>query len=195
MTTPRSAQCLLALTALATTAVAATSRPATTRPTKVFASDEYGFKLKVPADWILPERPDEGQVFTVWMPLHQPTTGPATDQKLQVGGVGLRVEQGPAGVPDRAIVRDLTGTIADHLFNQADKGIRHVTIKPAKVGFLPAREVAFTVDHPGGPLSVLYVVAVRKGTEYVFNTAAPSEQMDKLLPEIRAMLASFDLKE
>ena len=170
----------------------AAAAPAT-RPTKVFNSDEYGFKLKVPADWIVPERPDEGQVFTVWMPLHRPTTEPA--DKLQVGGVGLRVEQGPPGLPDKQVLRDLTGTMADQLFHEADKGIHHVTLRPADLGGIPARQVGFVVDHPGGPVAVLYVVGVHKGTEYVFNTAAPADQMDRLLPDVRAMLGSFDLRD
>ncbi len=171
--------------------------PATTRPTKVFNSAEHGFKLQVPADWIVPERPDEGQVFTVWMPLHRPTTGPTTSpvDRLQVGGVGLRIEQGPPGMSDGQIVHDLSGTMADQLFHEADKGIRHVTIRPAVVGTMPARQIGFVVDHPGGPVAVLYIVGVHKGTEYVFNTAAPADQFDELLPDVKAMLASFDLRD
>jgi hypothetical protein len=168
-----------------------------TRPTKTFNSDECGFQLKVPLEWIVPDRPDEGQVFTVWMPLHRSTSRPSAGpvDKLQVGGVGLRVEQGPPGMSDFQILRDLSGTMADQLFHEADKGIHHVTVRPAVIGTIPARQVGFVVDHPGGPVAVLYVVGVHKGTEYVFNTAAPADQFDALLPDVKAMLASFDLRE
>jgi hypothetical protein len=181
------------LTLLATTA----ATPAT-RPTTPFTSDEYGFRLEVPADWIVPEHPDDGQVFTVWMPLRSPAAGgPATRAAgpFRVGGVGLRIEQGPPGQPDRQVVRDLTDSMAADLFADEKLAAKHVALRPATVGDLPARQVRFVVDQAGRPVAVLYVVAVRKGVEYVFNTAAPADQFDALLPDLLAMLASFDVRE
>ena len=185
---------LLVTPALLATVAAA---PAT-RPTRPFNSDEYGFRLKVPADWIVPEHPDDGQVFTVWMPLPKPATdGPATRPAgpFRVGGVGVRIEQGPPGQPDRQVLRDLTDAMAADLFADDKLAAKHVAMRPATVGDLPARQVRFAVDQAGRPVVVLYVVAVRKGVEYVFNAAAPADQFDALLPDVLAMLASFDVRE
>ena len=170
----------------------------TTRPTTTFDSREYGFKLKVPAGWIVPDRPDEGQVFTAWLPLRAgPATGPATRPTgvLRVGGAGLRVEQGRAGVPDGQLVRDLTGLMAANLFADDRLGAKHVALRAAKVADLPARQVRFVVDQGHGPVTVVYVVAAHNGVEYVFNAAAPSDQFDALWPDLAALFASFDLRE
>ena len=182
--------CLLALAAAPATGPA-------TRPTVVFNSDEYGFKLHVPAGWIVPARPDAGQVFTVWMPL---AAGAATRPtgavgSVRVGGAGLRVEQGRAGVADGQLLRDLTGLMAANLFADEKLGAKHVALRPARVAGFPARQVRFVVDQGQGPVTVAYVVAVHKGVEYVFNAAAPSEQFDRLWPDLAAMFDSFDLRE
>jgi hypothetical protein len=173
-----------------------TTRPATA-PTATFDNDECGFKLKYPAGWIVPEHPDDGQVFTVWMPLRPGTATRPTGAlagHLSVGGVGLRVEQATRGVPDRQAVRELTDLIAANLFADEKLGAKHVALRPATVGDLPARQVRFIVQQPAGPVTVAYVIAVRNGTEYVFNAAAPSDQFDALWPSVEAMLASFDLR-
>jgi len=191
MRTPR---CSVALVLLAMSAGPAT------RPTKPFVSDDYGFRLSVPADWIVPGRPDDGQVFTAWMPLRAAARGgPATRPgagPFRVGGVGLRVERGPRGQPDKQVLRDLTDSMAASLFADEKLAAKHVALRPATVGDLPAaRQVRFTVDQDGRSVAVMYVVAVRNGVEYVFNIAAPADQLDGLLPDVTAMLASFDVRE
>ena len=177
------------------TAAGPATKPAT-RPTAAFVSD-YGFRLKYPADWIVPAHPDEGQMFTVYLPLDRPATRPVAGKLkgVQVGGLGLRIEQGPSGVPDKNIVRDLSGTMAANLFADLDLAAKHVAVRPATVGDLPARQVRFEVAPNGGPaVTVVYVIAVRKGTEYVFNAAVPSAKFDALWPDMAAVLASFDVR-
>ena len=174
-------------------------------PTTTFTGDS-GFTLKYPADWIAPPHPDEGQAFTVWMPLSPAAaaTRPAgavnvgkVDQLkgLKVGGLGLRVEQ-VDGASDQQVVHDLSGSMAANLFADLDLAATHVAIKPAVVGDLPARAVRFVIHPGGGPaVTVAYVVACHKGTEYVFNVAAPTAAFDRLWPQVEAVLKSFEVKE
>ena len=183
-------------------AAAPTTGPAK-RPTTTFAGDDGGFSLKVPVDWIVPPRPDEGQRFTVWLPLSGAATRPADAIRgvkgVKVGGMGLRVggAEGDAdGKTDRQILRDLTGLMAANLFADLDLGAKHVAIKPAAVGELPSRQVRFVVRPGGGAeVTVVYVVAVRKGTEYVFNAAIPTDRFDALWPDVERVLASFQVRE
>src|SRR5947208_2974758 len=150
----------------ADTAAPATSQVATTE----FVSPEFRFRLRHPAAWIRPEHPVNDQVFSV----RTPDIGP-TDARF--GVVGLKIDNGPEGQSDAATLVELSDSIAGYVFKN---GGQHVTVKGDKIGVanLPARRIRFVSDQPSGKIATMYVVAVRKRTEYVFNVAAPVELFD-----------------
>ena len=164
-----------------------TTAPATSPDTKEFTSPELRFRLRYPADWIAPEHPVNDQVFSVRTPALS-----ATDHRF--GVVGLRLDNGPEGQPDRATLLEISGSIAGYVFKNGGK---KVTIKDDKIGVanLPARRIRFLTDQPDGQVVTMYVVAVHKRTEYVFNIAAPAEMFDRILPDVNELLKSFDLIE
>ena len=177
----------------AMTLLAALAAAPATRPTQTFTSDEYAFQLKVPADWVVPEHPDPGQAFTARTP-PLPSTRPAPPGRpvLTLAAVGLKVDAGPEGASDPQILRDDAGALAGLVF---EHGGEHVTIRPGTMGGMPARRVRYTVDRPDGRAEVLTVMTVHKRLAYVLTVAAPAGQLNGLMPDVEAMLASFDLRD
>ena len=161
-----------------------------TRPTQSFDSSEYGFRLRVPVAWVVPERPDEGQAFTAHTP-PLATTRPA-DRAGAVGVVSLKVGDGPEGATDPQILREGSDLLAATVF---EHGGLHVTIRPGSLGTVAARRVRYTVDRPDGRVDVLTVIAVRKRVTYALTVAAPAGRLNELMPDVEPMLASFDLRE
>jgi hypothetical protein len=165
-----------------------TTAPATTQTaTAEFVSPEFRFRLRYPAEWTRPEHPVNDQVFSVRTPDIRPA-----DHRF--GVVGLKIDNGPEGQSDAATLMELSGSIAGYVFKM---GGQHVTIKPDKIGVanLPARRIRFVSDQPSGKIATMYVIAVRKRTEYVFNIAAPVEMFDEMLPRVNELLKSFELIE
>jgi hypothetical protein len=148
-----------------------------------FASDEFHFRLKYPADWLVPQKPIGGAVFSA----RTPALGP---KDARFGVVGLRIDQGPQNRSDHDTLMELSAAMAGYVFNHGGK---KVTIRPDQLGGLPARRVRFISDEPSGPIATMYVVAVKHRIEYVFSIAAPAEKFDELLPEVEAMLKSFEV--
>src|SRR5439155_14474847 len=138
-----------------------------------------------PAGWVLPEHPVKGEVFSVRTPVIS-----ASDQRI--GVVGLRIDNGPEGRSDAATMMELSSSIAGYVFKN---GAQHVVVKPDALsnGTLPARRIRFLTDQPSGKVATMYVVAVHKRVEYVFNIAAPAEQFDAMLPQVEALLKSFEV--
>ena len=170
-------------------AVLAAANPAT-RPTQRFVSDEYGFELRLPADWVVPNQPDGGQALTAHGP-PLPATRPA-DRAGAVAVAGLKVGYGPPGMSDGQILREASDLLAGQVFQH---GGRHVTLRPGSLGAVAARRVGYTVDRPDGAVDVLTVIAVRHRTTYVFTVAAPAGRLAGLMPAVNATVGSFDLRE
>jgi hypothetical protein len=150
-----------------------------------FVSPEFRFRLRHPAEWVRPKHPVNDQVFSV----RTPDTG-AADARF--GVVGLKIDNGPEGQSDSATLLELSDSIAGYVFKN---GGQHVTVKPDKIGVanLSARRIRFVSDQPSGKIATMYVVAVRKRTEYVFNIAAPVDLFDTMLPDVNEVLKSFEL--
>ena len=167
---------------------AGTTAPATSQvATTEFVSPEFRFRLRHPAAWIRPEHPVNDQVFSVRTPdISQ------TDKRF--GVVGLKIDNGPEGQSDAATLLELSDSIASYVFKM---GGQHVVMKPDKVGVanLPARRIRFVSDQPSGKIATMYIIAVRKRTEYVFNVAAPAEMFEAMLPGVNEVLMSFELNE
>ncbi len=144
---------------------------------------EQRFRLKCPADWIEPEHPANGQVFSVQKPGGSP-------QDTQFGVVGLRIDNGPEGMSDKAILMDLSGSIAGAVFKSGGKKI---TVKPDTLGVIAARRIRFLNEQPAATTEVMYVIAVKKRIEYVFNVAAPQQQFEEMLPAVEELLKSFEV--
>lgn len=176
---------LCVVTALASRATPPTT---TTAPALLeFVSAEYRFRLNHPAEWLVPEHPVSGEVFSLRTPAISPSDA-------RFGVVGLRIDNGPDGQSDVATLIDLGGTIAGYVFKN---GGQKVIVKPDQLGAaaLAARRIRFVTDQPSGKIATMYVVAVRKRIEYVFTVAAPVELFDQLLPRVDALLKSFELIE
>ncbi len=161
-----------------------------TRPAVPFDSPEYGFKLSVPAGWVVPDHPDEGQAFTAHTP-PLATTRPA-DRAGAVGVVSLKIGTGAEGATDRQVLLDASDLLAATVF---EHGGQHVTLRPGSLGPVPARRVRYTVDRPDGRVDVLTVVAVHRRVTYALTAAAPAGRLAELLPEVDAIVASFDLRD
>jgi hypothetical protein len=169
-----------ALLAEPTTAPTTTTAPAMAE----FVSPEFRFRLKYPSDWIVPEHPVNGEVFSVRTP-------PISESDSRFGVVGLRIDNGPEGRSDNATMMDLSGSIAGYVFKS---GGQHVTIKPDVVGgTMSARRIRFETEQPSGKIETMYVVTVKKRIAYVFNVAAPAEKFDAMLPQVEAVLKSFEV--
>jgi hypothetical protein len=164
---------------------APSTEPTSAPATKEFNSGEFRFRLKYPADWVLPEHPVNGEVFSLRTPVIS-----ASDKRF--GVVGLRIDNGPEGATDVATMMELSSSIAGYVFKN---GAQHVIIKPDALsgGSLPARRIRFVTDQPTGKVATMYVVAVHKRVEYVFNIAAPAEQFEQMLPQVEALLKSFEV--
>jgi hypothetical protein len=162
-----------------------TTAPTTQAATAEFVSPEFRFRLRHPADWIRPQHPVNDQVFSVRTPDMSPTDA-------RFGVVGLKIDNGPEGQSDTATLLELSDSIAGYVFKN---GGQHVTVKPDRIGVanLSARRIRFVSDQPSGKIATMYVVAVRKRTEYVFNVAAPVELFDEMLPGVNEVLKSFEL--
>ncbi|HSV16597.1 MAG TPA: hypothetical protein VLI90_20200 [Tepidisphaeraceae bacterium] len=165
-----------------------TVAPSTTQSaTTEFVSPEFRFRLRHPAQWTRPEHPVNDQVFSV----RTPDVAPG-DHRF--GVVGLKIDNGPEGQSDAATLLELSDSIAAYVFKG---GAQHVTVKPDKIGVanILARRVRFVTEQPSGKIATMYVIAVRKRTEYVFNIAAPVELFDTMLPGVDELLKSFELIE
>ncbi len=161
-----------------------------TRPTRAFNSDEYGFGLRVPADWVVPDHPDAGQAFTAHSP-PLPATRPA-DRPAAVAVVNLRIGGGPDGLADGQVLREASDLLAATVF---EHGGQHVTIRPGPLGTIPGRQVRYTVDRPDGRADVLTAIAVRHRVTYVLTVAAPAGRLEPVMGDVNAILASFDPRE
>ncbi len=60
---------------------------------------------------------------------------------------------------------------------------------------MPARRVRYTADRPDGRVELLTVIAVHKRVTYALTVAAPAGRLDELMPDVEAVVASFDLRE
>ena len=180
---------LIALTSIARAAegptTAPASEPSTAPAVSEFASAEFRFRLKYPAGWVLPEHPVNGEVFSLRTPVVS-----ASDKRF--GVVGLRIDNGPEGRTDVATMMELSSSIAGYVFKN---GAQHVIVKPDALsdGTLPGRRIRFWTVQPEGKVATMYVVAVHKRVEYVFNIAAPAEQFEAMLPQVEALLKSFEV--
>ncbi len=178
--------------------------PATRPRLQTFNNDEMGFSLKLPADWVVPDHPDPGQQFTARtppLPTTAPTPGPATTRPARVvaagsspaiANVSLKIGLGPDGASDPQILRDASALLAATVF---EHGGEHVTLRPGALGRFPARRVRYTVARPDGRAELLTVLAVHHHVTYALTVAAPAGRLNELLPDVDAMLASFDLRE
>ena len=164
---------------LALVAAAPATQPSTAPATKDFTSSEFRFRLRYPAGWIVPPESVHDQVFSVRTP---------TEPDGQFGEVGLRIDTGPADMPDKATLVDLSGTVVGIVQHN---GGQHVRITRGQLGGYPSRIVRFTTENT----EAMYVMTVHQHVQYVFNVAAPAKRFDGLLPSVQALLKSFELLE
>jgi len=158
------------------------TKPAT-KPIKLrhFDSSAFNFHLDYPDDWTVLEHPVNNQVFSM-----QTQAPGKADQNL--GVMGLRIDTGPATANDDQLLKQISGQMVDYLFNHGGKNI---AIKPDKLGDIPARRI--TLDTAAS--KAVYIVAVLHHTEYVFNIAAPADQMEKMMSAASEVIRSFRVNE
>lgn len=167
--------------ALLTLLGATSSTRPTTAPsaTRLFVSSEHLFQLRYPADWVRPQQPVHGQLFSIRTPVF-------ADGKF--GELGLRIDSAPADTPDSVTLFNLSGSIVGVISHGGGKGLR---ITKGELAGFPSRIVSFHTD----ATRVMYIMMVRKHVEYVFNVAAPTGQFDAILPKVNRLLESFALIE
>jgi hypothetical protein len=154
----------------------------TTRPIKLRAYDntQFNFHLDYPEDWTVLDHPVNNQVLSM-------QTEPPGKADQNLGVMGLRIDTGPADANDSELLKQISGQMVDYLFNHGGKNI---AIKPDKLGDIPARRI--TVDTNAS--KAVYMVAVFHHTEYVFNIAAPAEQMEKMMSAASEVIRSFKVE-
>jgi hypothetical protein len=155
----------------------------TTQPIKLkhFDNNTFNFHLDYPDDWTVLEHPVNNQVFSM-----QTQAPDKADQNL--GVMGLRIDTGPANANDDQLLKQISGQMVDYLFNHGGKNI---AIKPDKLGDIPARRISVDTTTSTGTTKAIYIIAVQHHTEYVFNIAAPADQMEKMLPKAEEVVRSF----
>jgi hypothetical protein len=154
----------------------ALAAPSTRSATTEFTSSEHRLRFKYPVEWIVPERPLQGAIFSAQIP-------PA-------GDISLRIDRSNQNSPDAAILMDVADALASVAFKSGGK---HVTIKPDQLGDLPARRITVQSGDPPDTVQAVYIVAVKDRVEYVFHFAGPAKLLDSQLPAINEMLKSFEL--
>ena len=160
------------------------TQPAT-QPIKLKTFTGNQFTLDYPEEWTVLDHPVNYQVFSM-------QTEPVNKADRNLGVMGLRIDTGPATGSDAEILKDVSGGMVELLFNH---GAKNTTVKPDKLGDIPARRIRVDTDQPTGSTTAIYIVAVHHRTEYVFTIAAPSDQIEKMLPKVEAVLKSFKVLE
>ena len=155
-----------------------------TIPMADLSNDEFHFHLKYPADWKRLDHPVNNQVIS----LQTPQAIPAD---TNFAAVGLRIQSGPRDVPDAQMLKDISGEMVSYTINHGGK---KVSVKPAQLGDIAARRIAFDVDASGNS-RVICVVAVHQQMEYVFTIAGPANVLQQNTAGIDEMLKSFALTE
>ena len=150
-----------------------------------FTSNEFRFRLRYPADWIVLEHPVNNQVFSL-------QTEPVNAADANLGVAGLRIDTGPEGTSDVQSLKNVSDAIVDYLFNHGGKKI---SIKTSALGTLDARQVTVTNEHSTGDTQAMYVIAVHQRIEYVFTIAGPADEFVKMQPKVDLLLKSFELME
>jgi hypothetical protein len=141
----------------------------------------YNLHLDYPADWTVLDPPVNNQVLSM-----QTQAPGKADRNL--GVMGLRINTGPETADDAQLLKEISGGMVDYLFNHGGKNI---AIKPDKLGDIPARRISVDTDSA----KAVYMVAVLHHTEYVFNIAAPADQMEKMMSAALEVIRSFKITE